>query len=150
MENASKALLIVAGVLIGIMILSIAVYLAVTFGQTASEVNEEIRDNQVAQFNSQFTKYDGKQVTIHDIITMANIARTNNDEYELDNNSNAGNPNSFYITITKGTTTKMELIVDDYLKNKMNQEYDNDELKKYTCTVEISPVTGRVFRVVCN
>ena len=80
MENASKALLIAAGVLIGIMILSIAVYLAVTFGQTAAEVNEEIRVNQVAQFNSQFTKYDGAQVTIHDIITMANIARTNNEE----------------------------------------------------------------------
>ena len=148
MENASKALLIAAGVLIGIMILSIAVYLAVTFGQTAAEVNEEIRVNQVAQFNSQFTKYDGAQVTIHDIITMANIARTNNEEYEL-GSSFIGNANSFYITVIKGTTN-MELSVDDYLVNNMSQEYNNNELIKYTCTVEISPVTGRVFRVVCN
>ena len=148
MENASKALLIAAGVLIGIMILSIAVYLAVTFGQTAAEVNEEIRVNQVAQFNSQFTKYDGAQVTIHDIITMANIARTNNEEYQL-GSSFIGNANSFYITVIKGTTN-MELSVDDYLVNNMSQEYNNNELIKYTCTVEISPVTGRVFRVVCN
>ena len=37
MENASKALLMAAGVLMGILIISLAVFLFVTFGATSAE-----------------------------------------------------------------------------------------------------------------
>ena len=39
MENASKALIMAGGVLIGVLIISLAVYLFVSFGQTSAEIN---------------------------------------------------------------------------------------------------------------
>ena len=59
MENATKALIIAAEVLIGLMILSLAVYLFVTFGQTAKEVDERNAETQLLQFNEQYATYLG-------------------------------------------------------------------------------------------
>ena len=42
MENASKALLMAGGVLIGILILSLAVYLFITFGAESKEIHAQI------------------------------------------------------------------------------------------------------------
>ena len=50
------------------------------FGSYAKGVEEEIRDNQVSQFNSQFLSYEGKELTIYDVITLANLAREYNKE----------------------------------------------------------------------
>ena len=58
MENASKALIMAAGVLIGVLILSLAVYLFFDFASTSSELHEETRLNQVNEFNAQFTSYE--------------------------------------------------------------------------------------------
>ena len=41
MENASKALLMAAEVLIGLLILSLAVYLFADFGSTSAEINKK-------------------------------------------------------------------------------------------------------------
>lgn len=82
MENASKALLIAAGVLIGIMVLSVGVYLFSDFSNTSSQISKTIYDNQLEQFNSQFTKYLGRtDITAHDIVTVCNLARDNNRKY---------------------------------------------------------------------
>ena len=71
MENASKALLMAAGVLIGVLILSLAIYLFVSFGQTSAEINEKNRKQQIVQFNSQYTVYLGRDdITIYDIRTI--------------------------------------------------------------------------------
>ena len=71
MENASKALLMAAEVLIGVLILSLAVYLYVSFGTTAAEVNEQNTQKQLVQFNTQFTVYqDRNDLTIYDIINL--------------------------------------------------------------------------------
>ncbi len=79
MENASKALVMAGGVLIGVLILTLAVYLFIDFGQQASEIHNQITSNQLTQFNAQFNIYEGlKDVTIYQIISMANLAYENN------------------------------------------------------------------------
>ena len=79
MENASKALLMAAGVLIGLMIFSLAAYLFTQFGGTSAQIHENIETSQIEEFNSQFTSYQVQdQVTIHDIVSMANLATQNN------------------------------------------------------------------------
>lgn len=83
MENASKALLMAAGVLIGILIISLAVYLFVSFGSTSAEIHKQNDEQQIEQFNSQFTSYEGKKCTIYDVVTVANLATENNKYYEL-------------------------------------------------------------------
>ena len=66
MENASKALLMAAGVLIGILILAFGVYLFTQFGGTSALIHGQIESDRINQFNSQFTSYEGKDdITIY-------------------------------------------------------------------------------------
>ena len=83
MENASNALLIAGGVLIGMLILSLAVYLFVDFGSTSADINQRTAEQQLTQFNSKFTVYESKENkwTIYDIITVAGYAHENNKYY---------------------------------------------------------------------
>lgn len=88
MENASKALIMAGGVLIGVLIISLAVYLFVSFGQTSAEINSENSQKQLSQFNAKFTSYQGrKDITIYEILTVASYANENN-EYYKDGDSN--------------------------------------------------------------
>ena len=93
MENASKALLIAAAVLIGVMLLSTMVYLFMNFGNFSSTTYSKIEQAQLDQFNIKFLQYTGSTLqiddwgnektvdvlcTTHDIISLANLARQNN------------------------------------------------------------------------
>ena len=60
MENASKALIMAASVLIAIMVLSLGVYLFSIFGGTSQEITNIITESQISEFNSNLTKYEGK------------------------------------------------------------------------------------------
>lgn len=89
MENASKALLMAGGVLIGVLIISLAVYLFADFGSKSASINAQNSQKQLSAFNSKFTSYqgfkdaDGKwQITIYDIITVKGYALENNEKYE--------------------------------------------------------------------
>ena len=83
MENASNALIMAAGVLIGVLILSLAIFLITDFGQTSSEINRRITDQQLVEFNANFTSYEGKEgLTIYDIVSVAGFARENNNYYD--------------------------------------------------------------------
>lgn len=172
MENASKALLMAAGVLIGILILSLAVYLFISFGSASADAHRQIAQNQVEKFNIQFTSYEGRtDVTIHDIVTVANLARSSNDTYELTGPSidTDGNNTNYYITVRAKTATGWkkdlqncttselnELINDDMDSLVYNPVLDSNgnptgettpALRTYTCRVTISPATERVSEV---
>lgn len=163
MENASKALLMAAGVLMGMMILSLAVYLFTNFGGTSSQIHENIETNQINQFNSQFTSYVGKEnVTIHDIVSMANLATQNNQNYEFARRSRGEvTGNDLYIQVLlDGTPIEYGA---GWTSDKIKENYNdlisddislittaNDTLKTYDVQVEISDVTRRVFRVICT
>ena len=83
MENASKALLMAAGVLIGLLVLTLAVYLFITFGANANEIRNEINSSQLTGFNANFNVYaDRDDITIYDIISLANLAEENNKHYQ--------------------------------------------------------------------
>lgn len=93
MENASKALIMAASVLLGVMLLSLGAYLITTFSSFAEEVAQENASKQLTKFNAQFLTYqdENKEITIYDIITVANYAK----EYNLNNN----NAQDLYITV---------------------------------------------------
>ena len=50
MENAAKALTMAAGVLIGVIIITIAVYLFTTLGNTSSEVYSKVEQEKIDKF----------------------------------------------------------------------------------------------------
>lgn len=154
-----------AGVLIGILIISLGVYLFANFAGTSSQIHQNIEDNQIAQFNSQFTVYVGKNnVTIHDVVSMASLATQNNQSYEMPYQTATGDNN--YITVLcNGVSIELGYKPDqtaDQRKNEIQAKYnqlisdevngisDENGLPKYAVSVDISDVTRRVYRVTCN
>ena len=159
MENASKALIMTASVLIGVVIMSLAVYLFTYFSGSVNEMNSQIEQGQLQEFNNKFTSYEtkGKTLTIYDVITVTNLARENNSHYGLIEQTD----NNFYIkVILQGTSTSMELKTEKeltgILTNSLELDNANDEitganikqLKKYECKVYLNENTGRVNKIV--
>ncbi len=77
MENASKALLMAAGILVGILILSLMTTLFVSSKQLSTSYDKTKNEEAIQQFNVNFTKYLGKELTIHEVVTISNFARLN-------------------------------------------------------------------------
>lgn len=162
MENASKALIMAAGILIGVAILSLAVYLFVSFGSASAEIHEQSDANKINEFNTQFTSYVGKEnITIYDVITVANLATENNIKYEYDE-QRANGKNSYisvYLKqgrgtlkdIAKGTETKSSDRAHEYnniIQVDINSiSESSQELAKYDCVVDVSKTTGLVYKV---
>ena len=157
MENASKALLMAAGVLIGVLILSLSVFLVANFGGTSARIHETIKQNQLAKFNTQFTNYETKEsVTIYDIISVANLATENNRENQLQKKTAPTNGIDNYITvklkgrcIEGGENTEIKQLEEDYNKKIIEDinRQNNGELKKYKTKTYISTETGRVYLI---
>lgn len=91
MENASRALLMAAGVLVGVLLLSLAVYLFTIFGNFGSEMTTQMNEKNLSEFNAQFTKYESYQdengkwqntCRAQDVVTIANLAKENNNKYD--------------------------------------------------------------------
>ena len=143
MENASKALIMAAGVLIGILIISLAVYLFVDFGSTSAEINAQNAEKQINQFNSKFTSYADKELTIYDVITVVNYAKENNEYYEgleeykitvvLGTNDNLTNRDEKYlndlISYDKKLITESSPKLPGYECKSGNIEYQNGRVK---------------------
>lgn len=167
MENASKALLMAGGVLLGIMVLSLGILLFSSFGGTSSQIHDNIEENQTTQFNSQFTSYMGKDnVTIHDVVSMAKLATQNNQNYEFTHRSAADvTGNDRYISVICNNVSielgynesqtaeqrknQMETHFNDLISNELSLVNANG-LPKYDVQVQISDVTKRVYKVICK
>lgn len=91
MENASKALLMGAEILVGVMIISIGVYLFNTLGQYSAETAANMEQKQIDSFNQQFLTYYGMissdginfepiRCTIHDIVGVVNLSKKINEQ----------------------------------------------------------------------
>lgn len=80
MENASKALLMAAGVLIGILILVLMVTLFLSAREVSSRHDQVKKTEEIEQFNANFTKYVGKDITMYQVITIQNFAKIENNK----------------------------------------------------------------------
>lgn len=77
MENATKALLIAGGVLISIIIISVLVVTFQKFGNVSKTYDATVNQEEITKFNTNFTKYLGQELTIHEVITITNFAESN-------------------------------------------------------------------------
>ena len=140
MENASNALIMAAGVLIGVLILSLAIFLITDFGQTSSEINRRITDQQLVEFNANFTSYEGKEgLTIYDIVSVAGFARENNNYYD--------NQDYYKVTVKIGNK-EIQNYSSDYLNNLIKEEQNTTPLPQYKCSVKEYHDNGRVKTVI--
>ena len=140
MENASNALIMAAGVLIGVLILSLAIFLITDFGQTSSEINRRITDQQLVEFNANFTSYEGKEgLTIYDIVSVAGFARENNNYYD--------NQDYYKVTVKIGNK-EIQNSSSDILNNLIKEEQNTTPLPQYKCSVKVDHDNGRVKTVI--
>lgn len=81
MENASKALLMAASVLIGIILISLMVIMFMNSGNVSSSYDKTISQEEISVFNSNFTKYVGRGLTIHEVKSIIYFAEANGVEH---------------------------------------------------------------------
>lgn len=170
MENASKALIMACSILLGVMIMSVGAALFNSFAGFSSDIINEIENAKIAQFNTQFLKYYGydshydekkeeyiktkKKLTIHDVVTLANLAKKNNIEYDVQN-QNVKSENSYYVQINlnqderyknleKAEESELTQLIKD---NDMVYSKNNELINKYYYIfhLETSKITGRVI-----
>lgn len=170
MENASKALLMAAGLLIGMLVISLAVYLFTSFSGTAIQISQENAKKQVDQFNSQFTSLEGKSdITIYDVVSIANLATENNIYYEFPTRLEApnlvnGQPDN-YISVSftnrinrnnerieRGTGAGLGRIdYDTLIQEDLGLVDNTNPLPNYNCTTRINPQTRKsLFSNFCQ
>lgn len=170
MENASKALMITAGVLVGMLILSLAVYLYYSLGTYITANQETMNMNELNQFNTQFIKYinyeenagpiDATKIefelTIHDVVTVANLAYENNKKYNMTSTSENYDESTLYVTVNAEILKEDRVTLEyrNHLEKSINVEASeilkNNVNEKYVCRISdisYSSVTGRVCSI---
>lgn len=81
MENASKALEMAAGVLLGVLLLSLVAYFFTSISSWPEQQDDEKSSQQTAQFNLEFEVYDKKGMYGADVISCLTKAENNNEKY---------------------------------------------------------------------
>lgn len=109
MENAVKALIMVAGLIIGVLVIGLLVYLFRIGGNVASNYEQSMSEGEIASFNAKFEKYITKLNTnpeansgtnngynnlfiqqsnsIHDIVSVINLAYDTNAQLKSSNST---------------------------------------------------------------
>lgn len=144
MENAVKALLIVAGVLIGLMILSLGISLYTSLSQYVESAQIKMEEREIQEFNVQFLKYINCSststdtdftLTIQDIVTAANNAYENNQNYE----------SNYYVQVNLNGVS-----IERDINSKSAEILSNNLGKEYKCSyddVKINTMTERVYQL---
>jgi len=166
-ENASKALLMAASVLVGILILSLIAYLYTIFGDYGSLIQARLESKKINEFNVQFTQYESYKddngnwqntCKASDIVSLANLAKQNNQNYDFGTDSLAEKEKegTFYITIDtsaiNGERNFETLSTDAYIKfmkSEIGTMQDGTyQVKDYSCSILIDQYTKRVKKVI--
>lgn len=132
MENATKALYISAGVLMGVMILSLAVMLFSSLQSYVGEYKKQVEFNELNAFNNKYQQYINteQKLTIQDIVTAAGTAYEDNSSFNSDPNEwKEISKNSLYIGIFLNGNR-----IDQSIKENMKSLLEQNTNKKYKCT----------------
>ena len=78
MENASKALLIAASVLIVILLIGVGMVIFNSIGSTTDQVGSQAESMAIQTFNAQFTQYEGNSVSASTVKQLINKINTSN------------------------------------------------------------------------
>lgn len=152
MENAVKALYIAAGVLITVMVLSLAAVLYASLQGYVDNTNKQIKFNSVNSFNTKYLNYinisNGEKqfdLRIQDIITIASATYENNRSNNIDINQWDATPNSLYVEVLLNGTR-----IDQTINEQMVELLQTNKDTTFQCSandVLISENTGQVYSI---
>jgi len=128
MENATKALLIAAAVLVAILIISLGLVVYNMASETINSVN--FSGQEVTAFNDQFTHYEGSNIRGSEVNAMLKTVLSNN----MKSRSEGLDPDNgakfvsvdFGDGLAKDATTLGGLSADTSLLYTVSIEYDED------------------------
>lgn len=120
MENASKALIMAAEILFGVILISIMVLGYHYWSNFSNNINKNIELKNIQEFNSRFLIYDGKtNLTAHDVISIVSLV----DEYNKDRDD--------YNKIkVEGTITNINTVI-----NNIPKFIEDNENNKFSLNV---------------
>lgn len=170
MENASKALIMAATVLLGVMIISVGVALFNSLSEFGRDTLKKTEEKRIAEWNNNFLKYYGCtitendnevkpiKVTAHDIVSLANFAKQSNENYEL-TVASSGNKSTYYVQVmVKGISDNFETLSDNeknvFLKEQSLTEQTDvngniiTQPKYFKCS-EQPTISEKTKRVMC-
>lgn len=108
MENASKALLIAAEILVGVLLLSLMAALFFLFDNYQQKTQENINAKELYEFNAKFQAFEGKELTPQDVLTIFNMVNEYNLKFDGEEvigikgiNKNIVKNNSEFLNTTK-------------------------------------------------
>lgn len=88
MENATKALLIAAGVLIAIMVISALVLMFNRISEVSQTEQDALVAKQLAEFNKEYEAFNRKDLWGGDVISVMNKMLDNNNKYTIEEEDN--------------------------------------------------------------
>lgn len=95
MENASKALIIAGGILLGIITISLLIYMYNKVGNVVDTISGDTTQEELLEFNKGFEVYNKKIMYGSEIISVINKAIDNNKINEIFSEKN----NEYYVDI---------------------------------------------------
>ena len=127
MENATNGLIMAGSVLVGVIIISLFVYMFSSMGGIAKEFQENIDLGAVQKFNEPFEKYIGREdLTVHDLLTVYNLVNQVNNEADMK------------IIELKGITTQDIKNISAFLSNQKTYKLLSENVKYSTETQKIN------------
>ena len=149
MENAVKALYIAAGVLMAVMVLSLAAVLYSSLQSYVEDTNKQIQYTQVDSFNTEYLNYvnsnDGKVLTIQDVISAASSAYENNYNKNPDTSQWKAGPSTLYVQVLLNGRR-----IDQTINENMVSLLERNKDTKFSCKasdVLIGDSTGQVYGI---
>lgn len=159
MENATKAIYMVAGVLIGILILTAFIFVFRKGGQMLETVDNKETNEAIAEYNSKLIIYNrtGENEnynTIFDAITAWNLAYDMNEQnlhdekncLEIDIEVNSSKYSLYYNNESNPVSIKLTDLIGNYgqLVNDSTYEYNY----KFSGKTIVDEKTGRIVKII--
>lgn len=128
MENASKALIIAGEILIGVLILSLASYMLIQFGNFSKNMNEQMSLTEIRAFNVKFTKFSERaNISMQEIASIVNFANKSNSNYGV----SLGDP--YFVDVKINGVSILDKPINNLLEDNKNTIY-------YSCNIELSKI----------
>ena len=150
MENASNALVMAGGVLIGILLLSVLVIAFNGAADLAKSYDDSVSSTSLQAFNNNFEKYTLGPVDIQSIITMTHFAK----DYNTKNNLVKGD--SIYISVVCERKALEEKTDEELIQFMQENTFvlddkgneDRTQFQQFICkSIEYNEGTGTVTKI---
>lgn len=150
MENASNALMMAGGVLIGILLLSVLVVAFNGAADLAKSYDDSVSTTSLQAFNDNFEKYSLAPVDIQTIITMTHFAK----DYNTRNNLVKGD--SIYISVVCDRKALEEKTDEELIQYMQENTFaiddqgneDPTQFQQFICkSIEYNEGTGTVTKI---